>query len=248
MNTIIAIMTFLIILMILCYFLIKNDNFCDNLNSLKSLYNDSNSKIYYIKLHKSNTNKKLFYLLKLKHQHIFSEEVFFVNKDYLLTLSKFIDYKINNNNKLYRSKNNWTIIENLTYILVQSIHQNNTYQIFKTYKNNYLAFSIKQKENKLFKFLVGKCLIEELYKIEYEMIKISLIIYKYKKRKFILNYKKSIYNTAKYYSIFKYNPNSNKLLYDCNINKKSIIDSLFFEMNDAKRKLKTIISYLKVMF
>lgn len=248
MNTIIAIMIFLIILQILCYFLIKDDSFCDNLNSLKQLYNKSESKFNYIKLQKSNIYKKIDYLLKVKHQHIFAEELFFVNKDYLLTLSKFIDYKINNNNKLYRSKNDWSFIENLAYVLAQSIHQNNTYQIFKVYKNNYSFFSIKQKENKLFKFLIGKFLINELYKIEFEIIKISLIIYKYKKRKFILNYKKSIYNIAKYYSILKYNPNSNKLLYSLNINKESIIHCLFYEMNDAQRKIKTILSYLKVMF
>lgn len=247
MNIIFVIMIILLFLLFLICFLSKNDIFCDNLKSLKDLKSNPEVKIKYIKLKSSVTFFDIKHTIFKRHKLICFEDYLYKNKDYLFTISKFIDFKINKDKKKYRAKNKLTLIENLAFVSTQTIYSS-SYSIFKTYKNNYNYFSIKNKEHRMFKFLVGKFLLNELCKIESEVIKISIIINKYKKRNFIINYNKNIYNTAKFYSILKYNQNSTKILYSKNINKTAIVQNLFSEMSDASRKFQTIISYLKVMF
>lgn len=241
-------MIFGLILQILIYILNKNTFFCSNLNELKQLKSNPEIKLTYQNLNKSNTHKKLKLLFNKINNPMYIEKLLIKKKDYLFAISKFVDYKINHDTKLYRAKNGTTIIENLSHVLTQKIHMGNNYSIFKTYKINYSTLSIKQKENKIFKIIVAKNLIEELIEIESELIQISNIINKYKKRKFVLNYNKNILNIARNYAILKYNPNSTYIIHRYNIAKDMCLNILFSELFDADLKLKTILSYLKVMF
>lgn len=226
----------------------KKDIFCDNFKELKSLILDTKRRFEYIKLNKSSTNRLICKLINSNHKKMYFEKDFYDNKEYLLTITKFIDYKINNNKQTFRSKNNIIIIENIAYILSKTIHQNNNYSIFKKYKSIQEFLSIKLKENKLFKILLAQKMIYELVIIESELKQISTIIQKYKNRNYLQNYRKNILNNAKFYSIFKYNNNSTKLCYNKNIHKPTLIYSFISELFDANYKQRVILAYLKSMF
>ncbi|MBQ4541709.1 MAG: hypothetical protein IJA23_02525 [Clostridia bacterium] len=187
-------------------------------------------------------------MIKNKHDHLSVEKQFYDSKDFLLTISKFVDYKINFNKLTYRAKKNKTIIENYSKVISLNIHKDYPYILFNEYARNYKQLQIKLKENKIFKILLARFLLEELIKIERELIYISKIIHKYKKRNFIINYNKNIYNYAEFYAIFKFNKNANYYTCKQNLNKKEIICSLFSFLFETENKIKIIITYLKTMF
>lgn len=242
----------LIFLCVFCsfiiYFLIKNDKYCDNFNLLNSVYMNPKFKFLYLKLNKSMVYFKTKQMLNLKHKRLFAEHNLIKNKEYLLTLSKFIDYKINNNKSTYRSKDNYIIIENIAFVISKSIYKTNPYILFNEYKKAISIYKIKNKENKIFKILLAKMLFDELVKIDNELNQFSNIIQKYKNRKFVINYRKNILNIVKYYAIFKYNPNSTKLIHNINIDKNKITSLLLYELFDAEYRINLIITYLKTMF
>jgi hypothetical protein len=215
MNILIILLIFLIILQLFAYFSLKHKEICDNLKSLSLLINNKN-KFNFQKLSKSKLQHSLKNLFNLKHKELYFENKIIESKNYLIALSKFIDYKINNNNITYRTKNDLTIIENLAYIISKQIYSNNPFSLYQTYLSNFNNLSIKQKENKVFKILLAKNLINELIIIEREYIQISKIIQYNKKRKFYFNYFKNILNYAKFYSILKYNKNSTYFKYKYN--------------------------------
>lgn len=233
---------------LLIVFYNKKTIFCDNLKTLLNLNNNTKIRYKYKKLSYSNTYKSLNKIMKNKHNYLSVEKQFYDSKDFLLTISKFIDYKINFNKLTYRAKKNKTIIENYSKAISINIHKDYPYVLFDEYARNYKQLQIKLKENKIFKILLARFLLEELIKIERELIYISKIIHKYKKRNFIINYNKNIYNYAKFYAIFKFNKNANYYIYKQNLNQKEIIFSLFSFLFETENKLKVIITYLKTMF
>lgn len=239
---------FAIILIFCIYFLTKKEIFCDNLILLNNLMIDKKIKYKYKTLDYSFTNldiEKLFN--RIIYPTSFQSEII-DNKNYLLTISKFIDYKINNCKLTFRTKNSYTILENLAYIISLNIYKDYPYRLFDDYLKNYSLFQIKIKENNYFKILLAKNLICILIKISTEMNYISNIIHKYKKRKFLINYKKNIYNYAKFYAILKYNPNSNYYYFKKNLNSNAIFSNLFSSLAEAEHKTKIILTYLKTMF
>ncbi len=233
---------------LIAYFLLKNNKFCNNFNSLKSLSTNPLIKYYYLPLTKSNISTLTKRMLKNKNNKIFPLKHIYKNKDYLMTISKFVDYKINSNKQTFRTKNENIIVENIAYIISKTIYHNEKYKIYFNYKLANNMFSLKIKEHKVFKYLLGKFLIYELYTIYDEIYHISNIIQKYKKRKINIIYKKNIYNIAKFYSIFKYNNNSTKLTFNQKINRADIVKILFEELFFAEQKIRTIIAYLKAIF
>ena len=230
------------------YFLIKNATFCDNFYTLATLNSDPMKKYEYINLSKSKVFYQLKPILKCKQKLLYAESEVFKNKDYILTLAKFVDYKINNNKIKYRAKNDIVIIDNISHIIARNIHKDYPYTLFSDYKRVYNKFSIKLKENQIFKILLAQKLILELIVIEKELRQISKIIQKSKKCRFVRKYRKNIFDIAKYYSFLKYHPNSTKLISKYNINKNETIINLFSELYDANQKIKIIITYLKTMF
>lgn len=239
---------FLIILFyiaFLYYFLIKNDNFCDNLKSLYLLNSNNQIKYSYLKLKFSNLTKPLSKLFRSKHKTLFCEKLIYDEKKYLLTLAKFIDFKINNQKLTFRAKNKIILIDNLSLILAKSIHHNQPIKIFKQYKTCYSKFELRRKENKIFKILLAQKLIIELINIENELKRISKIINR--KHHFIFNYRKSIFNDALFYSLLKFHNNANYFKYKYQITNKHI-NRFLSELFDADYKIKVIIFYLKAMF
>ena len=248
MIVFIIISIIVLFIIIITYILNKNNIFCDNLNSLIYSISDNKIKFKYQKLKYSNTYFKLKKLFKDKGFYIAVEKNFNRSKNFILTVSKYIDYKINFNKSTYRSKSKETVIENLSRLLVLNIHKDHPYVLFKEYKNNYNSLQIKLKENKIFKILLAKFLLNEFISIYKEIIYISKIIHKYKKRNFNYNYSKNIYNCAKYYAIFKYNNNALNYELKHDLNKTEIIDAFFSYLFEAECKLKIIVTYLKTMF
>ena len=247
MDILILLLIFLIILQLFAYFSLNYKEICDNLKSLSLLIND-NSKFNFQKLSKSKLENSLKKLFNLKHKELFFENKIIESKNYLITLSKFIDYKINNNNVTYRTKNDLTIIENLAYIVSKQIYSNNPFSLYQTYLSNFNNLSIKQKENKVFRILLAKNLINELIVIEREYIQISKIIQYNKKRKFYFNYFKNILNHAKIYSILKYNKNSTYFKHKYNTDKNFSMHSFLNELFYSEYKAKIILNYLKALF
>lgn len=249
MVILIMLTIFFAISLIFCiYFLTKNEIFCDNLILLNNLINDKNIKFKYKTLSKSFTNLDISnHLKKIVYPISFQTELM-QNKDYLLAISKFIDYKINKCKLTFRAKNNYTVLEHLAHIISLNIYKDYPFTLFNNYIKNYKLFQIKNKENKYFKILLAKNLIYILIEISTEMNYISNIIHKYKKRNFVTKYKKNIYNLAEFYAILKYNPNSNFYYFKNNLNAEVIFSNLFYSLSEAEHKIKIILTYLKTMF
>lgn len=248
MIALVYLMLIALFLVIYIYFLIKKQYFCDNLSCLINLNSNACIKYSYLKLPYSKLFNDLNYVLNLTHKQLYFEQFLYNEKLYLLSIAKYIDDKINSLKQTYRAKNDIIIIDNLSYILAKSIYQQNPYTIFKSYKKTYHCLDIKNKENKIFKFLLAQKLIQELIIIEKEIIHISKIIQFNKKRKFNIIYRKNIYNYAKYYSYFKYNSNSTFIEYKLKLNKSKIIHDFISELFNASFKIKIIITYLKTIF
>jgi len=227
----------------------KKEVFNKNFNNLKFLFvDDKIKKLNYLTLYKSNVNEDMQFLFMNKHKKLYFENILFKNKNYLLALSKFVDYKINTCNQKFRSKDSLILIDEISKILAHDLIITNKCEIFSKYKMLISAFSIKQKENKIFKLLLSQKLIILLIQIEKELIEISNVIYVSKKTKKVKKYKKKILYNAQIYSIKNYNKNSTKLLYGRNINIKKTINNLFNELFEAEYKLKVIINYLITMY
>jgi hypothetical protein len=248
---------FLIVLIILffccfwCFlyiFSIKKDIFCTNFVDFKKNYDNNKIKFEYKKLNKSSSDNKLTKTFRKIKKPMFTEKFLIKNKKFLLAISKFIDYKINNCKLTFRTKKNDIIIEKIAKILINDIIKNNRCELFNNYKKLCKMFSIKKKEDKMFKFLISKQLILLLCTIEDELCCITRIIQKSKHTKKIRKFKKKILFSAQIYSIKKFNENSTKLLKNFDTNLSEIIDNFLAELIVAEKKIKIIITYLTVMF
>ena len=207
----------LIILLILSYLIVfstKNEVFCENFNSLNYLFNiNTESKISYMRLDNSNVYKTANDMFNSKYQKLAIEKPIIQNKNYILALSKFIDYKINNTKTLFRSKQNIILIDKITSLIANDAIKNNKCDVFNQYKSLLDVYHLKQKENNMFKLLLSQKLIIELASIEDEINEISKVIIKSKNAKYIHLYRKNILKSAQIYGIYKYNHNSTTLLY-----------------------------------
>ncbi len=239
---------FAVILLFLLYFLIKKDNFCENIFDLKNLIYNKNLQTKYISLRKTIIDFKIKSIINSKTKRMYFEKDFIDNKDIILKISECVSNKINNSNQLYKAKSKITNIENVAYIVSKTIHSNNPYLLFSKYKNIKTFIKINKKEDKIFKLLLAKFLLEELVKIEDEFIQISKIIQNNKNRNYFTFYLKNINNTAKYYSILRYYKNSTMYFYKKKIDKVSLINNLFDELNYSNFRMRIIIKYLSVMF
>lgn len=238
---------FLLIIAFFDYILLKNNTFCEKLISLDNLFNDKTSKTTFQKLKFSQSHFLMKNIIFDTAKPLFAEQDIFKNKQYLLVVSKFIDKKINHTKQTFRSKNNHIIIDELSKHLASLIIKNNKCNLFSTYKSIANKFNIKQKEDKLFKVLLGQKLIFLLSKIKSECSEISKVVHAGKTTKKLKNYKKQILCSAQIYSVANFNPNSTKLLSDIK-NPKQVISDFIFELNIIRTKIKIIILYLTNIF
>ncbi|MBQ8424916.1 MAG: hypothetical protein IJX17_02710 [Clostridia bacterium] len=239
-------------LVILCFFIIarekKKNKSLSSENELSTNFYNSKEKYEYLGLEKSKTYEKILLLSSNKLKKIFCQKLFYSNIDFLLSLSKQIDEKINNDNKTYRSKNGHILIQEIASVVSSSILLSDKCNLFEKYKKISNIYKLKQKENKIFKILLGKQLLQKLYDIESEIINISKVIHKSKTTDKIKKYKKKILLLAEIYAIKKYNPNSTKILNKHKLDYNIIAKKLFSELKNAETKEKIIIYYLQTMF
>ena len=236
----------------LCFFIIaeqkKQGKFCKNVQELYDNFLTHKEKYTYFPLSKSTANEKIILLNLNKRKKLFCEKFLYKNIDLLYTISKFIDYKINSNNFLYRAKNGKILIEQIASTVAFSAIISDKCKLFSLYKKLNLQYNLRVKENKIFKLLLGQQLIYLLFEIEHETIEISKIIDKSKNFKKVKNYKKKLYYLAELYAIKKFHKNSTKLLSNYKYNYSKIANNLLLELDDISKKQKIIISYIITMF
>lgn len=238
-----------IFLIFLYHFLHKNDTFCRNINSLFDLYKTKNNiKFHYIKLNFYPTKNKLNKLLVIKNEsNLFCNDSVIKNRDFIIKISKLIDYSLLNNNISYRSKNNIPLIENISKILVYNFKNSFNNNLLAEYKKYNKIFNIKQKENKVAKLLIGRELIFYLIENLNEIDIISKIINKSKTAKYFKFYDNLLYNLAEFYGISKFNNNANKFIISNNLDKFNL-DQFYNELFFYEYKIKQTVNYLTVMF
>lgn len=243
--------TIIILTIIWCFiyiFTTKNDIFCVNYKNIYNLFLVDKNKNVFKSLPKSHVNNMVNYLFFTKQKPLFHQAIIFKNKNFLLTISKLVDFKINSNKQKYRSKNNKILIDELSTLVAQNILISNKNNLFATYKLLTRTFSIRQKENKIFKILLAQKLLLLLCKLNDELFEVSSVITKSKKRKNFKVYKKQINMSAEIYSIKNFNSNSTKLLFKKNLDIDIIINKFFYELYESEHKIKRIVTYLVTMF
>ncbi len=219
------------------------------INDLEDCFiKNKNEKVEYIKLENSNSNYKVKSIFRHLTKPMFTDKIVIKNKDYLLSISKFVDYKINNSKQTYRSKHNIVLIEKLSAILCSEIIKRGECNLFHKFELCKQKFNLRQKEIKIFKLLIAKHLIDEIYNLEKELCEISGVIIKSKTAKHTTNYRKKLLNSANLYGILKFNNNSTKLLFFKSHNKIKIIKNFFAELFEAENRIKIACTYLKVLF
>ena len=252
MTALIILIIILLWLVGLCFIVIvkskHSPKFCHTLDELYECFYAKKERYEYLPLHQSNTNEKMLLIFSNKNKKIYSQKFLYKKIKYLLSLSSFIDLKINFNTQKYRAKHNKILIEEIASVVSNSIYLSNDCKLFDLYKKIGKIYPLKIKENKIFKVLLGKQLLDRLFEIEEEMIDIAKIINKSKSIKRLKKFDKKIYYYAEVYAVKKYNPNSSKILADKKLDYFKIAGFLFEELSEAEKKEKIIISYLTIMF
>jgi hypothetical protein len=179
---------------------------------------------------------------------IFCQKYLHSKLENLKKIAEVIDKKINNSNIKYRAKKGYILIEQIASVVAYGIFSDERCKLFLEFKKYQNMYNLRQKEIKVFRFLLGRFLIENLFDIETEIQEISKVIHKSKTINKYKKYKKQIYQIAEIYSIKKYNPNSTKILKDKNFDYGQVMQKLFSELSLALEGQKVIISYLLVMF
>lgn len=221
------------------------------LESINELYNHFltyKEKYTYLKLHKSDTNARIRLLFSNKRKTLFCEKELYKKRDFLITLSKFIDLKINKNSTKYRAKNNLILVDQIASVVASEINKSDRCTLFSKFKKINLQYNLKQKELKIFKILLGQKLLICIETLENEIKQISKIIIKSKNASRVKKYDKQILYSAELYSIYNFNPNSSKILANFNINHTKNAENLFCELLNSELKFKVILAYLTSMF
>ena len=218
-----------------------------SLNEIEKIY-QTKEKFDYKKLKHSSLNEYIKILYSNIKKPMFTDKVLIDNKKYILTLSKFIDYKINNSKQTFRAKSNLILIEQIAAYLSKELIKSGECKIFFKFNQLKLQYNLRQKEIKVFKILLAKYIFEEIIKIENELIEVSDTIQKSKNAKHLNFYRKKLKNSANIYGIVKFNGNSNKLLANDDLNKEELLKNFFIELMEAEHRLKLSVTYLKVLF
>ena len=226
----------------------KNAILCENLNKFNNIYINSKEKYTFRYLSFSNTIHKINSFIKLKIRPFFFQKEFLANKDYYLTLSKFIDYKINFNKSKYRAKNNVTLVESVASVVVSDFITLDKANIFSSYRHLCKTIKLRQKEKRIVKILIGKSLLEYFSKTMLELAKLSKIITIASYTKKIKVYKNINYMLAELYGIAKFNCNATLLKSVLGEKYKLSTDMFFKELQCYKNRLNRTSHYLKIMF
>lgn len=205
-------------------------------------------KFKYSRLHKSNLEEQSNLVAWGTKRPIFAAKRIFENKNYIKTLSKFVDYKINNCKLKFREKGGLILIEQLAAISVKNLLADGKCRVFKNFNTLVLRFNLKKREQAAFKILLLKFLLLSLFEIESELEEIDCVIQKSKNANSVKKYRKLLLFNAEIYGIFKFNSNYNKLLFNKSELANSASKLLFLELEQIYVKVKLIIGYAKVIF
>ena len=245
----------LIVLIVFCFYFIfleiyreRKIKFFRTGLQLKNNFIVCKKKYDYKMLSYSKSIDKIFLISITKGKKIFCQKYLHSKLDDLKKISLFIDEKINNCNQKFRAKNGYILIEQIASVVAFGVFSENKCKLFSEFKKYQICYHLKQKENKIFKLLLGRFLIDNLYDIETEIQEISRIIHHYKTANKFKNYKKQIYKMAEIYSIKKFNPNATKILDGYEFDYATVMQNLFDELSLALEEQKVIISYLLVMY
>lgn len=241
------ILLFLIVLLLIINY---NKNaklifFNANLYNIKKKYSKNNK---YAKLNHSKTYNNISSVFKAKNSWFNFLTDIINNKNYYLSLARFIDHKINSNTNNYRARNKTPLIELVANKLVKDFMRTNIPNIFKRYHSLKSKLKLQKKEDKVFKYLVCKNLLTYFAQVLKNLITMSEVIQKSKTITKIKKYKNHILFLSQCYGIAKYNKNSTLLLEKNNINTRQYITQFLFELNRYNSSLIITSHYLKIMF
>ena len=229
-------------------FSIKSIKFCDFLNiSNLTEFNFSITKTSHKLLNKSHCSQIAKQLFKKKNNLICLSQLY-LHKEYITTLAKFVDFKINNSTKTFRSQSNKIYIEEVTKFCLSKTISHKTPLVYKTLNNLSTKNKIQQKELKVFKLVLTKYIIERLFQIKRQCDKLVKIISKSKTANSISFYDNSLYFYTQIYGICKHNKNSTTLILKHNINTNYCINRFLKHISNLNREVCMLVCYLVQMF
>ena len=226
----------------------KNAKLCKNIDNFNNLFKNSTHKYKYINLSFSNTHYSFKTIFKYKIKPFFFMKDIVKNKDYYLTLSKFVDYKINYNKNKFRSKKGFVLIESVADVIFNDFKFKGKTNIFFNYKSFCNTFKLRQKEKRVIKLILAKKLLVNLAELLLQLNSLSAIITKSASINHVKSYKDNSYLLAEFYGIMKFNPNSTYLRDVISRKYNLNIQSFFDMLNCYKNKLNRTTHYLKIMF
>ena len=145
----ICILLILITLTSICLFFMfknkKNNNLCKTIDELYNNFFTYKEKFNYLPLNHSNSNEKIVYISYNTNKKLFCEKYLYKNINFLLTVSKFIDLKINSSKQTFRSKKNMILIEEIASVVAYSTIYSNKCNLFKLYKKLSIQYNLKNK-------------------------------------------------------------------------------------------------------
>ena len=210
-------------------------------------YKNLTRKIHYKKLSFSNTQTLIKQIFKTPNR-LFAASSLVANKTYLQTLSKFVDYKINNHKSTFRSRGRLTLIEETSKSCVSTLVSSKSPVVFLRFKQLQCEYNFKQKELKIFKLILAKDLMCFIYQNEMILNDMMKIIKKSKNANCLRFYKNNLHFYSNIYGICKYNQNANTLILKNNIDKNYMVSRFFRELYRIKNNIDIAVNYLLVMF
>ena len=237
------------IILILITIILHNlkQNCVFNFNDYIIKYKDSTNKIKYLKLKYSNTQAISKQFFKKKNQ-LFSLSSLNKDKPFLQTLSRLVDFKINNNKLKYRAKGTETLIEEISKSCISNFINGRCPNIFISFKQAKLNYGLKQKELKIFKMVLARDLFSYIGQNKKILDNLMKIIKKSKNAKCLRFYDNNIYFYSNVYGICNFNKNSNAIVIKNNIDLDYMIARFYKELYRFKFNIDVAVNYLLVMF
>lgn len=207
--------------------------------------NHNNLKFKFLTLSKTKITPALKRALNLNN-NLFCCFELNQNKSFLTTLSKFVDFKTQNNKNTYRAKENFVLIDESCRQLISELKLKPN--IFKNYKMLNNKFKFRQKENKVLKILLAKHILIKIAKLKKETDDLLKIINLSKNAKCVKFYQNTTHYYSQIYSFCNFNKNKTKLLNHSKPEIDYMIKRLFNQLYAYKKQFSILINYLIVMF
>lgn len=230
------------------FFLFKKSCEPTSEKTLKELFLESNEKTHYLCLEKTCLYERLIVMFSKQKHPMFCDALLFRQKDYLLALSKFIDFKTKKSKQKFRAKRGKILIAEIAKLLARKTMQQKRCDVFSKFKLLSEQLKLRQKEIKIFPILLSYEIILNIIQLEGELSEISNVIFNSKNAKRVKKYRKMILFSANIYGILKFNKNSTKLLRPFSGSVKKEISCLMSELLEAEFHLKLSVSCVKVLF